>query len=431
MAILAGLWAAITAASSVVALSRLVPPFPTAVCSTIAPPQSVLNVTTASTSVDHHPFGIKYLTNDIAFAVIGRTIGVLDTSQFKPVLKYQIHLTHAIAARLGFDEDDPDTEAYIFHGLAITNDGRNLYAAGGYGAIVIDTQRAVAGRNDSIVGVLANDGRAGNYSAMVSITPDDQYVFFTQEFGSPFTFKHGSLEVWNVFRAEDGAVTGVYKGFIILGFYTVDLAFSHDYSKLYVTNEIGGLPASSNDTVGSVAVLDVAKLKQSPASSLLWAVDAGCHPVRVKLSPDGKNLWVNAREGNELLVFDTEMLNSNDTLDRALVTTIQTGTSPVAVAVVGSYVFTADSNRFGYSNTTSGLTVVNTQEVLQEDEPVRFPQIPMGSFPREFGVSPDGKTLLVSEYDGYEIRAVDIGSLKGRTDGGRRRFRVQRFGSDQ
>lgn len=399
------------AASAFVAvfLRRAAAAFPIYTCATIAPAQSILNITTSALSVDHHPFGIAYWTNDIAFVVIRRSVAVLDMSHFTPVLKYQLFPSSDVLAHLGLKDDDPDEDNYIFHGLGLSPDGRNLYAAGGYGAMVLDAERLALGRNDSVVGVLANNGIAGNYSAMVQVTPDNKYVFLTQEFGSPLSGNRGNVEVWKLHRAKNGAVTGWYRGYITLGYATVDMAFSQDYSKLYVTSEASGTEILGV-LRGSISVLDVATLKYNPSASLLWTVPAGCHPVRIKLGPDGDHVWVNTREANELLIYDANKLNMNETASNALIANIQVGTSPVSLAIVGDYVLTADSNRFGYINASTGLTVVDTRSI-EKGKLTSFPQIPTGDFPREFGLSPDGNTLLVSEFDGYAIRAVDVSSL--------------------
>ncbi|KAH8193588.1 hypothetical protein TruAng_012247 [Truncatella angustata] len=384
--------------------------FPVRTCATVAPVQSTLDVATSALTVDHHPFGIAYYTNDIAFVIIRRSVAVLNVSEFTPVLKHQIIPSPDVLAHLGLSDSDPDEDTYIFHGLVLSPDRKNVYAAGGHGALILDTERAVAGRNDSVVGVLANNGVAGNYSAMAAITPDSRYVFLTQEFGSPVNGKRGDLEVWEVNTDTNAVVTGVYKGYITLGYATVDMAFSSDNTKLYVTSEATGID-DVDGLRGSISVLDVETLKTNPSGALLWTVDAGCHPVRIKLGSDGKRVWINTREANTLLVFDADKLNSNETAGEALITDVVVGTSPVSLAIVGDYVLTADSNRWGYSNTSTGLTVVDTLSV-QKGIVANFPQIRTGQFPREFGLSPDGNTLLVSEFDGYAVRAVNVSSLK-------------------
>ncbi|KAF7532170.1 hypothetical protein G7054_g8210 [Neopestalotiopsis clavispora] len=386
--------------------------FPT--CGTTAPAQDALNFTTAALSLDHHPFGIAYYTNDIAFVVIRRSIGVLDMSGFAPVLKHTVEPSRAALAHLGLSDDQPDSDDYIFHGLVLSPDRRALYAAGGYGALVLDPERAAGGQvNTSVVGVLANNGIAGNYSAMVAVTPDSRTVFLTQEFGSIINGHRGNVEVWKVAQGPNGLMTGVYGGFVNLGYATVGMAFSRDGSKLYVTSEMTGLTDSLGGLLeGSISVLDIATLQTNPADAVLYTVSAGCHPVRIIPGTGGNHVWVSTRESNSLMVYDADKLECEDTAADALVSIIQVGTSPVSLAAVGDFVLTADSNRWGYDNTTTGLSVVSTSSVAQ-GKLVNYPQIPTGLFPREFGLSPDGKTLLVSEFDGYSIRAVDVSALTG------------------
>ncbi|ETS87849.1 hypothetical protein PFICI_01677 [Pestalotiopsis fici W106-1] len=385
--------------------------FPT--CGTTAPAQDALNFTTSALSLDHHPFGIAYYTNDIAFVIIRRSIGVLDMSNFTPVLKYTVEPSRAVLAHLGLSEDQPDSDDYIFHGLVLSPDRRALYAAGGYGALVVDPERAMNGQNNSVIGVLANNGIAGNYSAMVAITPDSRTVFLTQEFGSIINGHRGNVEVWKVTQGPNGLVTGVYGGFVNLGYATVGMAFSRDNSKLYVTSEMTGLADSLGGLLeGSISVLDIETLQVNPANAVLYTISAGCHPVRIIPGTGGNHIWVSTRESNSLMVHDADKLECEDTANDALVSSIQVGTSPVSLAAVGNFVLTADSNRWGYDNTTTGLSVVSTNSVAQ-GKLVNYPQIPTGLFPREFGLSPDGKTLLVSEFDGYAVRAVDVSPLTG------------------
>ncbi|KAH8671610.1 hypothetical protein BX600DRAFT_459362 [Xylariales sp. PMI_506] len=76
------------------------------------------------------------------------------------------------------------------------------------------------------------------------------------------------------------------------------------------------------------------------------------------MSTDGTTLWATARDSNQLLAFEVDKLVHNQTSD-ALLTTVQTGTSPAGVALVGDFVLTADSNRFGYLDASTGVTVVD------------------------------------------------------------------------
>lgn len=239
----------------------------------------------------------------------------------------------------------------------------------------------------------------------VTLSLDDSYVFVNQEYGSKATGLRGGIEVFNVSRAQNGCVSGKYIGFAVLNYAVAGATLSSDGSKLYATSET----ATSNSTQGTLSILDVATLKTNPSEALLGSVDAGCQPVRVAVSHNGEQVWVTARASNKLLAFDAGKLESN--ASDALLASVQVGTSPVGVTFVnrGRHIITADSNRFGTPNATTGLTVVDVGAALKGKQ--GFPRIATGLFPREFAVSLDGKTLLVSDYDSDAIQAVNVSQL--------------------
>lgn len=116
------------------------------------------------------------------------------------------------------------------------------------------------------------------------------------------------------------------------------------------------------------------------------------------------------RDVNHASVYDAEKLANNQTTPDVLLAIVNTGTSPIGVAVVGNHILTADSNRFDYSNATTGITVINTAGALTRGR-VDFPQIPTGDFPRSLAMSPSGDRLLVSEFGEGTVRVIDVSSL--------------------
>ena len=74
-------------------------------------------------------------------------------------------------------------------------------------------------------------------------------------------------------------------------------------------------------------------------------------------------------------------------------------------------ILTANSNRFALPGTTTGLSVVDVQAALRNDTSAVLGQIPTGKFPREFATSPDGCTVLVSEYGSKAVQAVDVATI--------------------
>ena len=135
------------------------------------------------------------------------------------------------------------------------------------------------------------------------------------------------------------------------------------------------------------------------------------------MSRNNQVVWVTARESNALLAFDASRLVSNRTT--ALLASVQVGTSPVGLVFSGaneSRILTANSDRFAgldpsvYGNATTGLSVVNVDAAIRGEQ-ANLGQIPTGLFPREMAVSPDGKTILVTDYGSSMIQAVDVSTL--------------------
>ncbi|KAH6645806.1 cytochrome cd1-nitrite reductase-like protein [Truncatella angustata] len=406
MAVRIASWIAAAAAIAVVFLPQSVISFPTHVCATNAAPQISLDLPSVSVNVGNRPWGLIYLNSSFAFVAVNFSIGVLDTSEFTPKLTQLLPLPPDFM----IGNDDINEDGYGYRALTLSPDKENLYVATGYGAVIFDVPRTLAGRNDSIVGVLSKDGYVGRSSIELSITADGKFAFISQEFGSNATYGLGAIEVYNITRLENRTVTSTWKGFIALGYATIGQQFSTDHTQLFVTSEMNNTAQSLNDTSGIISVLDVAKLRQTPGKSLIKKVDAGCHPVRAQLSLDGKYLWVTQREANQVMAFDTIKLSDN-TSTEALVATVNTGTSPIGITAIKNHILTADSNRFGYSNASTGVTVVNAQAALGPKQRVNFGQIPTGPFPRALAASPDGDVLLISEFDGATIRAVNVTSL--------------------
>ncbi len=374
-------------------------------CQTIAPPEKNLTtVRTAEISVPAHPFGVVYAQkNDIAFVALNTSLGVLNTSAFIPSLIHEIPLPAPYVSVSGGT------------GIALTHNGRHvLVTAFSTALIVVDVAKAATGSPDAVVGVLNGIAAAGHSAIEVTITGDDKYAFVSQEDGSRQTGERGTIEVFELQRpAANGTVSGKYVGYLILGDLVVGTALSSDGCILYAASET----ASSNTTQGTLSVIDVAKLKTDPSKALISKVTAGCGPVRVLVSRDDQVVWVTARESNALLAFNTSKLISDQSA--ALLASVQVGTSPVGLRFAGANerrILTANSNRFAsldpslYGNATTGLSVVDVDAAIRGEQ-ANLGQIPTGLFPRELAVSPDGKTILVSDYGSMMIQAIDVSTL--------------------
>ena len=368
-------------------------------CQSVAPPEKNLtSVRTAEITVPAHPFGIVYAQqNDIAFVALNTSLGVLDTSVFTPRLIHEIPLPASYVSVSGGT------------GIALTHNGRHvLVTAFSSALIVVDAAKAATGSPEAVVGVLDGAAAAGDSAIEVTTSGHDKYAFVSQEDGSRLTSGRGTIEVFKLQRpATNGTVSGTYAGYLVLGYAVVGTALSPDGRTLYATSEA----ASSNTTQGTLSVIDVEKLKTDPSTALISNVAAGCGPVRVIVSRDNQVVWVTARESNALLAFNASKLVSDP--NAALLASVQVGTSPVGLKFAGANerrILTANSNRFQYGNATTGLSVVEVDAAIRGEQ-ANLGQIPTGLFPRELAISPDGTTILVTDYGSSMVQAVDVSTL--------------------
>jgi DNA-binding beta-propeller fold protein YncE len=360
-------------------------------CSTAtATSPSLSGVRTAMVSVPGNPFGVAVTPDGRwAFVAVGASIEVLRTGL--PLAPAEVATIPVPGGPLG---------------VTLTRDGRYLLAASGSGAVVLSVARAEQGRADAVLGTL-NDPQnepAGPSGAIeVTVSADGDYAFVTQE-------DNYQAAVFNLHRAlTQGFGSGDFVGTIPLGLAPVGLAVSPDGRWLYATSEVSrqGNPQSEK---GTLTVISVARAETDPAASVAATVPAGCNPVRVITSADGREVWVTARASDDLLCFSAAALQADPS--RALVAIVRVGEAPVGLMLVrnGSLVVVADSNRFGAAGATSDLSVVNVAAAVA-GKPAVTGVIPAGGFPREMALEPDGQRLLVSNYMSGQLEAISIPSI--------------------
>jgi DNA-binding beta-propeller fold protein YncE len=304
-------------------------------------------------------------------------------------------------------------------GSVLTHDGKLLVVADDDYVVFMDTGRMISGRGDPMLGYLS-DGE-GSGSVYVNVTADDKFLFVSDENAATIT-------VINLARARaEGFKASAIVGKIPVGNAPIALTFSPDGRWLYTTSQ--GAPRSYNWPIecrpegadpataqprnpkGALIVVDVARAETDPANSIVARVPAGCSPVRLAIAPDGGRAYVTARNSNALLAFDTAKLRADS--EHALVGTVPVGTSPVGVAVVneGRQIIVTNSNRFASDQTVrQTLTVIDATKVGDGATAI-MGSIKAGSFPRQIGQSPDGRTLFVSNYNSSELEVIDLTRL--------------------
>jgi DNA-binding beta-propeller fold protein YncE len=299
-------------------------------------------------------------------------------------------------------------------GLALTRDGRYLLAASGGGALVLSTARLEHGGGNAYLGELQVPVRdhpgfqrpAGGIE--VTTTPDGRYAFVSLE-------DTRQLAVYNLQAALASGFRGSHLvGYVPTGLAPVGIVLSPDGRWLYATSEVGGPHAVRGvhraPRQGSVTVISVPEAVTDPAKAAVATVPAGCGPVRIVTTQDGRIILVTARESDELLAFSATRLRTGAA--DSLVAAVRVGEAPVGVTTGagGSEAIVADSNRFEVSGASAGLTIVDIADLLA-GRPSLVGRLAAGAFPRDMSVTPNGQTLLVSDFNSSQIQIVKLAGL--------------------
>jgi DNA-binding beta-propeller fold protein YncE len=295
-------------------------------------------------------------------------------------------------------------------GMVLSHDGKLLILAARESVVFLDVPPLIDGSGNPVLGSFT-DGKAPG-SVHVNISPDEKLLFVADETQRSITAI--DLERTRAQSYQSAAVIGA----IPTGTSPIALVFSPDGKWLYTSAQVAApdwnwpkaCKAQQDFSAkpalvlpqGAVVVVDTARAGKDPANSVVARVPAGCAPVRLAISPGGDRLYATARNQNSVLAFDTSKLRTD-----AMPAVAQVGMSPVPVAVFdgGRKVIVGNSNRFGVAGETSELTVLDatTFQILGT--------IPSGAFPREMAVSPDGRTLFLTNFNSRTLQAIDLDHL--------------------
>ncbi|HET7372908.1 MAG TPA: hypothetical protein VFJ20_05960, partial [Gemmatimonadaceae bacterium] len=218
--------------------------------------------------------------------------------------------------------------------------------------------------------------------------------------------------------------TTVIVGRVPVGLGPIALALANNEKYMYTTSQAAppawGWPvechpevdqtAPPNHAKGAVMVIDVERARTDPANAAIAQVPVGCNPVRLVLSPDGNTAWLSLRGEHSLAAMDTRKLLTDPS--HALIAKLPVGTAPVGVAVIdgGKRVIATNSNRFaGGAEDRQSLAVVDASGGAASATVVG--RIPAGAFPRELRVTPDGNTLLATNFASKTLEVVDLRRL--------------------
>jgi len=286
----------------------------------------------------------------------------------------------------------------------VTTDGRYLLVATDNGVKVLDATAAEKGDQNAVVGSLQVPGLTKYGRPIgVAVTPDGKFVFVSLQF-------RDEVGVFNLGKAihEQFDPSGDYfVGSLNVGAQPVGLAMSHDGTTLYATAFLG-----NSAVPGTLSVVDVVKATDSDqiGHAVISKVKTGCFPARIAVSQDDSTVWVTARESNFLLGYSAAALRDHP--DRALVAEVHVGFQPIDVALVndGKRIVVSDDNNVATPPDDGNLAVVDTDAALARKQAL-LGYVPSAETPHEMALSPDGRLLYVTNYDGAQIQIINTANL--------------------
>ncbi len=288
----------------------------------------------------------------------------------------------------------------------VTRDGRYLLVASDNGIRVLDAVAAENGGRAAVLGSLTVPGLTKYGRAVgVAVTPDDKFAFVSVQFRDQV----GVFSLGKAIRENFAASGDYYLGSLDVGAQPVGLTISPDGSTLYATAFLG-----NSAVPGLLSVVDVVRATnpQQMATAVISKVKTGCDPARVAVSGDDKTVWVTARESNYLLGYSASALRDDPA--SALIAKVHVGKEPIGVAIVSSgkriVVSDSDNNPTQPQPEPGGLVVIDTAAALAHKHAL-LGYIPAGLTPHEMTVSPNGRVLYVTNYDGSQIQIITVSKL--------------------
>lgn len=301
-------------------------------------------------------------------------------------------------------------------GAVLTHDGKLLIVADGGYLAFIDAARLETGDANPVLGYMGTGAAVGFIYA--NVTSDDRYLIASAERAQAVVVVDLDSARARGFR-DRGLVAK-----LDVGDAPISVTLSPDGRFLYTTSEVARAewnwprtcrpenrnvrPNAGEHPQGAIITFDVAAALRDPSHAEVSRVPAGCNPVRLVLSSDGRFAYVTARDDNALLAFDAERLVSDTA--HALLGRTTVGIAPVGIAVVdsGTRVIVTSSNRFGGNpNDHQPLTVVDAAS-LRTGASAVVGTIPAGAFPRELRVTADGRTLFATNFGSRTLEMIDL-----------------------
>jgi DNA-binding beta-propeller fold protein YncE len=369
------------AAAAAAAAPHLTPPGCSNAAATAVAAAPTLPVTPLFANVPGLPFDVETTPDGHDTFVSSQGAGQPDHTGGGAILVYHGDGGSGAAAHTVYLGDE------VPSGMAFTDRGRILLVAAGRALLVLDVDAAERGAADAVAWTVPTPGSG---AIEVAPTPDGHFAFVTME----------TSDQVDVFRLS-GTHEPRYVGTTAVGRSPVGVTFSRDGATAYVTSEIE--LGNSTNLPGTLSLLRVAVAERTPQRAVERTVSAGCQPVRVVVSADGRTVWVTARGSDALLGFSAAALARGD---EALTADVAVGIAPVGLAFFdgGRRLLVANSNRFGTG--LGSLAVVNLVGV-----PALVGYVTAGGFPRQMTLEPGGAELDVTNYNSSQLETVPVAPL--------------------
>jgi len=281
-----------------------------------------------------------------------------------------------------------DTGNKVAGGLSLSHDGRLLAVAGYNGIGLFASDRLITGGTNPKIAALDEGDKGAIFPIFAH---DDRNLFVSEE-------QNNTILVIDVALLREGDSNRAKIGRIPVGRSPVGLALSPDGALLFATSEAmaGAGPCPTDfghgtQAEGALFIIDTGKAVGDPRHGVRKGVKAGCSPVRVVVSADGRALWVSERGSDRVLGLDPTILMSG--ASRLELTSVSVGKSPIGLAIRGdaSQLWVANSDRFG-----SGEGSVTVIAPARPGSAELHATYGVGRLPRDVRFMPDGKTLVLA-----------------------------------
>jgi serine/threonine protein kinase/DNA-binding beta-propeller fold protein YncE len=347
---------------------------------------SKVQIASPLTNASSHPFAVITTPDGkYTFTTLGGALAVLKNGdELMPKLVHTIVMPGANK------------------GMAFSKDGQDLLVATDGGANAYSVSAAEQGRAELLGKLLSPGGRGAVQDAF---SPDGKFLFVTLQSTT-------GVAVFNYQQAKaSGFRDNGFIGLVPTGLEPVGIELSPDGKTMYVTSmhrtepqieQVGG--------IGFVSVIDVSKAETDPKNAVIHEVTAGCNPVRVIVTPDGKYAWVTVRESDALLAFDTAKMRKDP--KNSLVARVDICSNPIgeSFAAGHSRVVAACSDLDQNPEGKQGIAVVDTQKAIDgKGQEAYTGMVVTGGLPRQFTVR--GDALMVTNYGAGQLLAIDINDL--------------------